>query len=77
MACRKPIVTYDMYELIKVNHEDLLNLTKQIFEDPIFVKEYIDRNYRYIQEVHSGEAICRMHLENLRPFIEKKLHIKF
>lgn len=77
MACRKPIVTYDMYELIKVNHEDLFNLTKQIFEDPVFTKEYTDRNYRYIQEVHSEEAICRMHLENLRPFIEKKLHIKF
>jgi hypothetical protein len=76
MACRKPIVTYDMHELIKVEREELGELTKKIFEDADYSREYVERNYQYIQDMHTEESICRMHMEHLQPFIEKKLHTK-
>jgi glycosyltransferase involved in cell wall biosynthesis len=70
MACKKPIVTYDMYELIKVPRQDLWELTRKLFEDEDFKKEYIERNYQYIMHFHTEKSIAKMHLENLRPFIE-------
>ena len=75
MACRKPIVTYDMHELIKVEREDLLELTRRIFEDADFSREYVERNYKYIQDTHTEDSICRMHLENLKPIIKRKLNV--
>lgn len=76
MACRKPIVTYDMHELIKVEREDLWELTKKIFEDREFSREYVERNYKYIQDMHTEESICRMHIENLKPIIKRKLNVE-
>ena len=75
MATKKPIVTYDMHELIKVPREELLNLTQKLFEDKKFCKEYVEKNYKYILEVHSEEAVCKQHLENLKPFLEKLYHL--
>lgn len=75
MACKKPIITYDMHELIKVEREDLLGLTKRLFEDEKFKQEYVERNYRYILDFHSEKAICRIHLENIKPFLKSKLHL--
>ena len=46
MACKKPIITYDMYEIIKVERENLLDLTKKLFEDNDFRAEFIERNYK-------------------------------
>lgn len=71
MACKKPIITYDMHELIKVKREDLLDLTQKLFENPDFKEKYIQRNYDYIIKNHSEESICKMHLENIQPFLEK------
>ena len=70
MACKKPIITYDMYEIIKVEREKLLDLTKKLFEDNDFRAEFIERNYKYIKDVHSERAICNQHIENLRPFLK-------
>jgi hypothetical protein len=72
MACRKPIVTYDMHEIIKVERDELLELTKKLLEDKEFSEKYIERNYRYIQDMHSESAIARKHLENILPFAQKK-----
>jgi len=73
MACKKPIVTYDTHELIKVERENLFDLTKRIFEDRKFKNEYIERNYQYTIDFHSEKAICKIHLENLKPFMKTKL----
>ena len=75
MACKKPIITYDMYEIIKVEREKLLDLTKKLFEDNDFRAEFIERNYKYIKDVHSERAICNQHIENLRPFLKSKLNM--
>lgn len=72
MACRKPIVTYDMHELIKVERNDLLELTRKILEDEKFRSDFVERNYRYILDMHSESAIARMHLENILPIAEQK-----
>lgn len=72
MACRKPIVTYDIHELIKVERHDLLELTKKILEDKEFATTYIERNYRYILDTHSEAAIAKKHLENILPIAKKK-----
>ena len=64
-----------MHELIKVPREELLNLTQKLFEDKKFCKEYVEKNYKYILEVHSEEAVCKQHLENLKPFLEKLYHL--
>ncbi|GAB0174355.1 MAG: hypothetical protein HHAS10_02340 [Candidatus Altimarinota bacterium] len=72
MACRKPIVTYDMHELIKVERDDLLDLTKNILENPKFRSTYIERNYQYILDMHSEASIAKMHLKNILPIAIKK-----
>lgn len=73
MACKKPIITYDMHEIVKVAREDLENLTKQLLEDEEFRTSYIERNYKYILDFHTEKSICKIHLENLKPFIKQKL----
>lgn len=75
MACKKPIITYDMHELIKIERDDLFNLTKKLFEDEDFKKDYIERNYKYIIDFHSEKSICKIHLENLKPFLKSKLNL--
>ncbi|MBW7954466.1 glycosyltransferase [Candidatus Gracilibacteria bacterium] len=75
MACKKPIITYDMHELIKIERDELLDLTKKLFEDEDFKKSYIERNYKYIIDFHSEKSICKIHLENLKPFLKEKLDL--
>lgn len=72
MACRKAIVTYDIHEIIKIERDELLELTKKILEDKEFATTYIERNYRYILDMHSESAIARRHLENILPIAKKK-----
>jgi len=73
MACKKPIVTYDMHELIKIEREGLLDLTKKLLEDKEFQDLSVEKNYRYVHDMHSEQSICRMHVENLMPFMKVKL----
>ena len=72
MACRKPIVTYDMHELIKIPREKLLELTKKIFEDDSFREEYIERNYNYIMDFHSEKAVIKKYQNNLQLKMKEK-----
>ena len=71
MACKKPIITYDMHELIKIPREKLLELTKKLFENKEFRDEYVERNYRYIITTHSEEAVSKKYLNDIRIFAEK------
>jgi hypothetical protein len=73
MACKKPIITYDMHELIKIEREDLFDFTKKLFEDEKYRNDYIERNYKYILDFHSEKSVCKIHLENLKPFLKSKL----
>ena len=76
MACKKPIITYDMHEIIKVPREELLELTKKLLEDSEYREQYVKKNYNYIMKHHTEEAVCGLHLDNLRPLIDKKFNIK-
>jgi hypothetical protein len=76
MACKKPIVTYDMHEIIKIEREWLLDLTKHIFEDLDFKNKFVERNYNYIMDFHTEKSICKMHFKNLIPFFKSKFNLK-
>lgn len=75
MASKKPIVSFDMHEIIKVPREDLLELTKKIFEDNEFKNTYIEKNYKYIMDFHTEESIAKIHMNNLKPFLKSKCNI--
>ncbi len=75
MASKKPIISYDMHEILKIPREELEEFTKKLMNDDKFRNEYIERNYNYIMEYHTEESICKMHIDNLRPFIKSKLNI--
>jgi len=75
MACKKPIITYDKHEIVKVEKENLLNLTKKILEDRNFRNDYIEKNYNHIIKYHTEDAISKIHLENLKPILKEKLNI--
>ena len=75
MASKKPIISYDMHEIIKVPREEMLDLTKKLLNDKKYREEYVKRNYDYIMKYHSEESVCKIHLENLKPFIKEKLNI--
>ena len=53
----------------------MLDLTKKICEDNDFRVEIIERNSKYLKDVHSERAICNQHIENLRPFLKSKLNM--
>jgi glycosyltransferase involved in cell wall biosynthesis len=72
MLCKKPIITLDKYELIKEPVENLPALTLKLLEDDSFKQNYVQRNYEYVKNTHSPEAICQKHLAN----IEAALRIK-
>ena len=74
MACKKAIITYDKYEIVKIDIDKLLDLTKNILENKNFKEKYISKNYKYIMEFHTEEAVSKIHLNNLKPFF-KKLNI--
>lgn len=73
MACKKPIITYDKHEIVKVAREDLPGLARNILEDETFKNQYIQKNYEYIINHHSEKAICQIHLDNIKPFLKSKL----
>jgi len=75
MASKKPIITYDTHEIVKINRDKLLDLTKNILEDKKFRDDYIEKNYNYILQYHTEESISKIHLENLKPFLKEKLNI--
>lgn len=70
MLCKKPIVSLDKYELIKEPVENLPSLTMKLLENESFREEYVQRNYEYVRNTHSSEAVCKKHLENLTPFLK-------
>jgi hypothetical protein len=74
MACKKPIVTYDMYEIVKTPRDGLLELTMKLFEDTNFKKENIVKNYEYIMNYHTESAIAKIHLDNLAVFMQKNIN---
>lgn len=73
MACKKPIITYDLHELIKIPREELASYAVQLLEDKNFRDSQVQRNYDYIMRTHSEEAVCRQHFDNLKPLLENKI----
>lgn len=76
MACKKAIITYDMHEIVKIPREDLLWFTQQLFEDWKVKEEYVKKNYKYIMDYHTEDAIAKMHLKNLQIFLNKNFNKK-
>ncbi len=74
MACKKPIITYDVYEIVKIDRDNLISYTKKILEDKKFQEETVERNYNYILDFHTEKSISKIHLENLKPLIKSKLN---
>lgn len=71
MACKKPIVTYDNFEIIKIKPDKLLDLTRDILENKEKCEMFIEKNYKYIYDFHTEESISKIHLNNLKPFMDK------
>lgn len=65
MALKKPIVTLDRYEAVKVEPAGLSSLALDLLEKPGFREEFVRKNFDYLIEHHSGEAVARRHLQNL------------
>lgn len=65
MAMKRPIVTLDKYEVVKNNIADLPQIALKLLDDEKYRNEIIERNYQYIVAVHSPEAVCRRHVENI------------
>ncbi len=72
MACKKPIVTLDNYEIIKVPMEKLPELAMRLLANPQFRLDFVEKNARYINEIHSPEAVCKKHLENIQKYLKIK-----
>lgn len=71
MAMKRAIVTLDKYEIIKKDIEDLPKMALQLLTDIQYCNEVVERNYQYIVSVHSPEAVCRRHADNMatiKPF---------
>jgi len=69
MACKRPIVTLDHYEIIKTPIEELPDLAIKLLYNEHFRNEFVGRNYDYIFSTHAPAAACGIHLRNLREFI--------
>lgn len=73
MALKKPIVTLDNYEIIKVSVENLPDLALKLLNDKNFCQEYIERNYQYILDFHSPKNVSFQHLENIKNAFKNKI----
>ena len=76
MACKKPIVTYDMHEIIKIPREELWELTKKLLENEKYRNKSIQKNYDYIMKYHTEKAVCNIHLKNIRSMLKEKYKIE-
>lgn len=73
MVCKSPIVAMDSFEIIKTPFNKIEELAWKILEDPMYRKEYVQRNYDYVKRVRSLENVHKLYYDTLKPIILKKL----
>lgn len=74
MALKKPIVTLDKYEIIKCEISELPELAIKILTDKNFAAQQAENNYQYITNTHHGQAVAKIHYDNLKNL--NKLNLK-
>lgn len=70
MALKKPIVTLDNYEVIKIKTDELANLSIKLLRDEEFRNNFIERNYNYIIKTHDPKEIAMVHYENIKKILK-------
>lgn len=71
MLCKKPIVSLDNYEIIKKSVGELPDYALRMLNDADFRTKEIEEKYNYVMQTHSPEGVCKIHMKNLEPFLEK------
>lgn len=71
MLCKKPIVTLDKYEVVKKSIEELPSYTLKLLAESDFREQEVNEKYAYVMRTHSPEGVCKIHLKNLEPFLQK------
>jgi glycosyltransferase involved in cell wall biosynthesis len=69
MLSKRPLVTLDNYETVKTPIEGLPALALRLLSDEQFRKETVEKNYRYVMDVHAPKSVCETHLANLKQFL--------
>ena len=72
IACRAPIVAMDVFEIIKVPYDKIMDLSFKVLENKDFKKTYIDTNYNYVKNTHSVENVAKLYESILSKCIEDK-----
>ena len=55
MYLRTPIITYDKWEIIKNNPDNIIDYTQKILSSSDFREKEVEKNYQYITTCHSLE----------------------
>lgn len=66
MACNATVVTYDKYEFVKKELNELPEFAIDLLTRPTLKKHYTQQSYGYVINVHSPKNVCKLHLKNLR-----------
>jgi len=72
MACKAPLVSYDIYETIKVDRKDLPKYAIKLINNKTFRTKEIKRNYEYVSKVHNPKTIAKQYLKNIQEVIKSK-----
>jgi len=64
MACGAPVIVNDIYEL-KTPLENLGDLSVKLLSDFKFKEKWIQKNIKYVKEVHGQKAVSFVHKKNI------------
>jgi len=66
MACKATVLTYDRYEFVKKDLNELPKLAIRLLDDSGYKKQYARKSYEYVTRVHSIPSVCRLHMKNIK-----------
>ncbi len=66
MACKATVLTYDSYEFVKKDLNELPKFAIRLLDDSQFKKKYTRKSYEYLMKSHSIASVCKLHAQNIK-----------